>query len=168
MIRATIVIIGLALTTASYAADEKKGATFDAFRKKIELLTPKKKLQTTTAVGGVRGSKSDANELYWKGEMFGGAIDAEELAAFDEALTLAEAGNTAPAEKGLKAFMQKYPDSSLKADAEQALALLKTEAMPKTEAATKAEATPKVEAAPNVEAAPKADATKAEAAAPKP
>ena len=128
MIRATILILGLSLATSSIAADENKASAFDGFRKKIEQLTPKKKLQTTTAVGGVRGDlAADAGALYWKGEMAEQTIDAEELTAFEEALTLAEAGNKTPAEKSLNDFLKKYPDSQLKPDAEQALALLKTE-----------------------------------------
>lgn len=127
MMRATLVVVGLALAGAGYAADENKASAFDGFRKKIEQLTPKKKLATTTAVGGVRGALADADELYWKGETPEQVIDATELAAFEEALTLAEAGDKAQAEKGLNDFMRNYPQSQLKADAEQALALLKSE-----------------------------------------
>jgi TolA-binding protein len=76
-------------------------------------------------VGGVRGSLADAGELYWKGETSEQAIDAEELAAFDEALSYAEVGDMAVAEKGLAAFINNYPKSQLRADAEQALALVR-------------------------------------------
>lgn len=129
MTRAMIVmVLGLALSGLGQAAEENKASAFDGFRKKIELLTPKKKLQTTTAVGGVRGAQAHADELYWKGEQPEQTIDATELAAFAEALTFAEAGDKAQAEKGLKEFLRNYPQSQLKSDAEQALALLKEEA----------------------------------------
>jgi TolA-binding protein len=118
-----ILLLGLLLTSNALADEERKAdeGLLDTLRKKIEMLMPKKKLQTTTAVGGVRGSKADANDLYWKGEEAEEGIDADELAAFDEALSLAEAGEMAAAEKGLKAFVKSYPSSQLREDAEQAL-----------------------------------------------
>lgn len=118
-----ILLLGLLLTANILAEEEKKAeeGLLDALRKKIELLMPKKKLQTTTAVGGVRGSKADANELYWKGEKGEEGIDADELAAFDEALAKAEAGEMEAAEKELKTFIKSYPASQLREDAEQAL-----------------------------------------------
>jgi TolA-binding protein len=118
-----ILLLGLLLTSNALADEERKAeeGLLDTLRKKIEMLMPKKKLQTTTAVGGVRGSKADANDLYWKGEKAEEGIDADELAAFDEALSLAEAGEMAAAEKGLKAFVKAYPSSQLREDAEQAL-----------------------------------------------
>jgi TolA-binding protein len=132
-----ILMLGLLLTGNALAEEEKKEeeGLLDALRKKIELLMPKKKLQTTTAVGGVRGSKADANELYWKGEKGEEGIDADELAAFDEALALAEAGQMDAAEKELSAFIKSYPSSQLREDAEQALVYVKERAplpQPKT------------------------------------
>ncbi len=127
MKRLTIMMLGALLISGTAMADDaKSGGLFDGFRKKIELLTPKKKLQTTAAVGGVRGAQADAGELYWKGETTADtSIDAEELAAFEESLTLAEAGNKPQAQKGLTEFIRKYPQSQLRGDAEQMLALLK-------------------------------------------
>lgn len=125
-----ILMLGLLLTTNALAEEEKKAeeGLLDALRKKIELLMPKKKLQTTTAVGGVRGSKADANELYWKGEKGEEGIDADELAAFDEALARAEAGEMEEAEKELESFIKSYPSSQLREDAEQALVYVKERA----------------------------------------
>jgi hypothetical protein len=126
MKRVAIVVLGMTLGFgAAHAADDNSSGLFDSLRKKIEQLTPKKKLQTTNAVGGVRGAQADADELYWKGEKKEQSIDADELAAFEEALNQAEAGNKTGAEKMLKDFLKKYPQSQLKPDAEQALALLK-------------------------------------------
>jgi TolA-binding protein len=125
-----ILMLGLLLTANAPADEEKKAeeGLLDALRKKIELLMPKKKLQTTTAVGGVRGSKADANDLYWKGEKKDEGIDADELAAFDEALALAESGEMIKAEKLLVAFIKNYPGSQLREDAEQALVYVKERA----------------------------------------
>ncbi len=122
-----ILMCGL-LLTCNVVGEEVKRAEeglLDTLRKKIEMLMPKKKLQTTTAVGGVRGSKADANELYWKGEKGEEGIDADELAAFDEALALAEAGEMVAAEKELSSFIKSYPYSQLREDAEQALVYVK-------------------------------------------
>jgi TolA-binding protein len=122
-----VLLLGLLLAGNTLAEEEKKAeeGLLDALRKKIEILMPKKKLQTTTAVGGVRGSKADANDLYWKGEKGEEGIDADELAAFDEALSLAEAGEMNKAEKQLVAFIKNYPGSQLREDAEQALVYVK-------------------------------------------
>lgn len=120
-----LVIMGLLLGSNAHAADSKEIGLFESLRQKIELLTPKKKLTTTTSVGGVRGSLADAGELYWKGEKTEQAIDADELFAFDEALSQAEAGDLVSAENGLSQFLNNYPQSQLRGDAEQALALLK-------------------------------------------
>ena len=128
MKRISIMVAGVLLMSGTAIADDTKPAgLFDGFRKKIEVLTPKKKLQTTTAVGGVRGAQADAGELYWKGEAMDAGIDAEELAAFEESLTQAEAGNKTQARKGLNEFIRNYPQSQLRGDAEQMLSLPKEE-----------------------------------------
>ena len=88
------------------------------------MLTPKKKIQTTTAVGGVRGSQADADDVYWKDEAKAQPIDTEELTAFKKALSLADAGDTAGAQSAFTDFVKKHPDSRLREDAEQALAQL--------------------------------------------
>ena len=131
MKKATILLFALLLGFNALAAEDEKEETsglFESLRKKIELLTPKKKLTTTKAVGGVRGALADAGELYWKGEEAEPFIDADELAVFDGALSHAEAGDKAAAEQGLSEFLGAYPDSQLRSDAEQALAVVK--AMP--------------------------------------
>lgn len=126
MSRARFALLSILLCFGSaHAADSASGGLFDGFRKKVESLTPKKKLQTTTAVGGVRGSQADAGELYWKGEITEQGIDAKELASFEAALSHAENGENELAEKALRSFMKEYPQSQLNGDAEQALALLK-------------------------------------------
>ncbi len=127
MKKITLLLLGLLLTGNGLAEEAKQAeeGLLDSLRKKIEMLMPKKKLQTTTAVGGVRGSKADANDLYWKGEKGEEGIDADELAAFDDALSLAESGEMVEAEKQLTAFLKKYPASQLREDAEQALVYVK-------------------------------------------
>jgi len=124
---ALFVLLGVVLATPAYSADDTQGGSlWERLRKKIELLTPKKKISTTTAVGGVRGAQADAEAVYWKGEAKAQPIDAEELAAFKNASSLVDAGDMAGGQAAFADFVKKHPDSRLKEDAEQALAQLKS------------------------------------------
>lgn len=120
---AVLVLLGITLASPVQATDQEL-SLWERLRKKIELLTPKKKLTTTTAAGGVRGTLADAEDVYWKGEARPVAIDENELAAFSKAIALVDAGNTAEAKSAFAEFIKQHPDSSLRADAEAALALL--------------------------------------------
>lgn len=122
---ALFVLLGVVLSAPAYSADDNQdGSLWERLRKKIELLTPRKKISTTTAVGGVRGSLADADDVYWKGEANTQSIDADELAAFKKAIKLADTGDMAGAQAAFADFLSKHPDSSLRADAETALAQL--------------------------------------------
>ena len=122
---ALLVLLGVVLAAPAYGADEKQdGSLWERLRKKIELLTPKKKIQTTTAVGGVRGAQADADDVYWKGEANTQSIDADELAAFKKAISLVDAGDVAGAQAAFSDFLKKHPDSRLREDAEMAIAQL--------------------------------------------
>lgn len=136
-----VVLMALLLGGQALAEEEKQAeeSFFDSLRKKIEMLTPKKKLKTAKAVGGVRGAQADADVLYWKGEQDEQAIDADELASFDQAITLAAEGERDAAEAELNAFLEAYPDSRLREDAEQAIAMLESEAAPAVPAEDNAE-----------------------------
>lgn len=122
---ALFVLLGVILATPSYAAGvPTEPSLWDRLRKKIEAMTPKKKLSTTTAAGGVRGSLADADDVYWKGENKPESIDSDELGAFKKAITLVDAGKTADAQTAFSDFIKNHPDSNLRADAEAALAQL--------------------------------------------
>ncbi|GAB4127093.1 MAG: hypothetical protein Fur0040_09930 [Sideroxydans sp.] len=116
-----LTMVGMTASMPGLAADS---SWWDSLRKKIETMTPKKKLSTTTAAGGVRGSLADAEDVYWKGENGGHAVDADELAAFKQAMDMVGGGKQAEARDAFAAFIKQYPASSLKADAEAALAQL--------------------------------------------
>lgn len=92
-------------------------------RLRIEQITPQKKPTVTTAVGGVRGARSEAGkELYWKGEAVKPVVIGEqELARFDEALQKVEAGETEAARQLFEDFVVEFPASKLKTDALLAL-----------------------------------------------
>ncbi len=122
---ALFVLLGVVLATPAFSADERQeGSLWERLRKKIELLTPKKKISTTTAVGGVRGSRAETEDVYWKGEANTNPVDADELAAFKKAISLADTGDMAGARAAFADFQKKYPDSPLREDAQTALAAL--------------------------------------------
>lgn len=124
---AACVLLGVVVAAPSYAASvSSEPSLWERLRKKIELITPKKKLITTTAAGGVRGSLADADDVYWKGEQKVEAVDVEELDAFKKAMDLAGAGKNADAQAAFGAFVKRHPESSLRADADAALTLLRT------------------------------------------
>ena len=115
------------LFSQAFAAEENTSTLsfWDKLRKKIELLAPQKKVNASTAVGGVRGAQVSADDTYWKGEkMAKTPVDADELATFEKAMALAEAGDTKQAQTAFSEFIKKSPDSPLRKDADQALAQL--------------------------------------------
>lgn len=97
---------------------------WERLRLKIEQMTPQKKLGSTTAVGGVRGSAVEASDVYWKGEAKPQSIDPDELGAFQKAMALVEAEQKEQAQAAFTEFTKAYPNSLLKADADQAMARL--------------------------------------------
>jgi len=114
--------------SAAHAQSASQGDSWSGFweklRMKIEQMTPQKKLGTTTAVGGVRGSAVEASDVYWKGEARPQSVDAEELAAFQKAMGLVEGEQKEQAQAAFAEFTKAYPDSPLKADADQVMARL--------------------------------------------
>ena len=119
------VLLGIVLAAPIQAsAADQELSLWERLRKKIELLTPKKKLTTTTAAGGVRGSLADADDVYWKGEDGQAAINEDELTAFTKAIELVDTGKADDAKAAFAGFIKQYPDSALRSDAEAALAQL--------------------------------------------
>lgn len=114
-----LILIAVAVLIPVLAAAD---GYFDKMRKKMDGITPKKERSLTTAVGGVRGAKNAAVEnLYWKGEVKQLEVDAAEYAAFNEALSDAEQGDLTAAQEKFSAFLENYPESSLKGDVTVAL-----------------------------------------------
>lgn len=125
---AILMVLGIALGTQAVYAAEGSDSTlsfWEKLRKRIELLAPQKKVNATTAVGGVRGAQVSADDTYWKGEK-AKAIDPNELAAFEKAMTLAELGEMKQAQDAFTEFVKNSPDSPLRKDADMALAQLKS------------------------------------------
>lgn len=113
---------------ATTAADKGKADSWSGFwerlRMKVEQMTPQKKLGSTTAVGGVRGAAVEASDVYWKGEAKPQSIDADELTAFQKAMALVESDQKDQAQAAFVEFGKSYPNSPLKADADQVMARL--------------------------------------------
>jgi TolA-binding protein len=127
MKRISVLFLGMFLISPALYAAEKSGPGFwESLRMKIEQMTPQKKLGTTTAVGGVRGAPVENSDVYWKGEAKPIAIDSRELAAFQNAVSLVEAGKKAEAQAAFSAFAKNYPESPLRKDADQALTQLQS------------------------------------------
>ena len=127
MKKISVLLLGLALaSTTLYAAENSEPGFWERLRMKIEQLTPQKKLSTTTAVGGVRGAPVEEADVYWKGEAKPAAIDPDELTAFQNAMSLVDAGKKTEAQAAFAAFSNKYPESPLHKDAEQALSMLQS------------------------------------------
>ncbi len=121
-----LVIVSVGVSPAIYAADNNSGTltVWEKLRKKVETFTPQKKINATNAVGGVRGAQADASDIYWKGEATHEMIDADEMTAFKKAMNLGEAGEMHQAQAAFADFIRNYPDSPLRKDADQALAIL--------------------------------------------
>jgi len=75
---------------------------------------------------GLRGSKQEplSKQLYWKGKTGPEPVSPEEIKEFRTAVEKANAGKTDEAVPALNAFVEKYPKSPLKPDAEETLRVL--------------------------------------------
>lgn len=101
----------------------------EKLRMKVEQLTPQKQVNVSTAVGGVRGSAVAASDVYWKGEAKPQAIDAAELEAFQKGVALVESDQKVQARAVFAEFAKTYPESILKADAEEIMRHLAEQAV---------------------------------------
>lgn len=124
---ASLVLLGMTLgATTLYAAEAGNSSLsfWEKLRRRVEMMAPQKNVAATTAVGGVRGAQVTANDTYWKGEKAAQNIDSDELAEFQKAMTLAEAGDVKQAHAAFAEFVKNNPNSLLRKDADQALAQL--------------------------------------------
>jgi TolA-binding protein len=127
---AVLITICIALILSAYApamaADQATGF-WAKLKAKAQSVTPKKEAPTTTAVVGVRGADNEAEDtLYWKGKEKTIKVDAEELRKFNSALDTAMQGNRADASRLFSEFVAEYPESPLRADAQEALNKLRS------------------------------------------
>ncbi len=126
MKRAIILLIVMSLMAPSAAFAAEGGSFWSNLKNRIKGITPKKQSTVTTAVGGVRGTLSDeAEDVYWKGKEIN-EVDEVELQKFNDALNMAVQGDEANSLKAFEAFLEEYPESSLRGDALEAVAALKS------------------------------------------
>lgn len=117
------VMIILLLAASSYGGESKQGSFWSALSDKLEK-APRKRPLITTAVGGVRGTKNEAADLYWKGKQRA-ELEQEEAEAFRAALSSAASGDKEEALKGFEHFIVQYPNSLFREEAATAVAELK-------------------------------------------
>jgi TolA-binding protein len=79
-----------------------------------------------SSVVGLRGSKQEplSKQLYWKGKTGSAPVTPDEVKMFRTAIDQAQAGQKDQAVSLLKSFVDKYPKSGLKGDADDTLKLL--------------------------------------------
>lgn len=123
-----VLFVVLCLTaTAGMSGAKKKGSSglsawLTSIQKKISGIMPKKSLEMSTSVAGIRGSKEQArSKLYWKGKKGKESVTEAELTKFKAAVDLALKGDQAASAKELKDFMKLYPDSAMIPDAKKTL-----------------------------------------------
>jgi TolA-binding protein len=120
-----LLLMGLAFgSQVLYAGGQDDTSSFWAkLRSKLESLTPQNRVTATSATGGVRGAPMASEDMYWKGDASARTVDAVELEAFKKAVALIDLGDKKQAQTAFSEFIKKYPNSSLRKDADQALAL---------------------------------------------
>lgn len=124
-----LLLLGLALFSQALHAGEKNNSSlsfWDKLRSKIESMTPQNKLSVTTATGGVRGAHVASEDMYWKNDASAQTIGSDELEVFAKAMKLAGSDDKAQAQAAFSEFIKKYPESVLRKDADQALAMLQS------------------------------------------
>lgn len=122
-----VVLIGLTFGSPHlFAAEKSDTASFWAkLRIKLESLTPQTKITATHATAGIRGAPMSSEDLYWKDDVSAQTVEAEELETFKKAVALIDLADKSQAQIAFEEFIKKYPESSLRKDADQALALCK-------------------------------------------
>ena len=126
MKRMTVALFGLLLAVSTARAAEGD-AFWNSLASKLHKLAPTRKSTATTAVGGVRGTKGDGSEIYWKGKETGVEIGEDELERFNQAMESRNKGDKELALRQFDEFLRDFPKSTLRSDAQQAVELLKAD-----------------------------------------
>lgn len=130
MKKSAMVFCGLLLvaTMAHGGQTVNKDAFWEKLASSLEKLTPVRKSATTTAVGGVRGAKSDDSaDIYWKGKEKPVEMAEEELKKFSNAVDSRMKGDKEQALKQFEELLAAYPQSAFKVEGLQAVDRLKRE-----------------------------------------
>ena len=133
MKKLVILLAGLGLLTPkSWAEDAKPpvdlATTLEQLQLKLDHAGQRANQPVSggSNVVGLRGSKqeSGSKELYWKDKPGATPVTTDEVKSLRAAVDLARAGKNVEATADLKAFLDKYPKSALRSDAEDTLKLL--------------------------------------------
>ncbi len=122
-----LALLTLFVSSLSWGAEAPQAGFWDNLKAKIEKVTPRKKVNANTAVGGVRSARQQDDDLYWKGKEASLEADQDELEVFKQALQKAAAGQRDESVKLFEEFLGRYPYSQLKEDCLKALQQLKQE-----------------------------------------
>ena len=137
-----VLILGIILLISAPVFGEQNGGFWDKLQSKLDKVTPSKKISTTTAVGGVRGTKNDdASDIYWKGRDKALNMNDEELAKFTLALESRRKGENALALKQFEEFLELYPQSQFRVEGLQAVEMIRAD-ISAAKAPAKAESVP--------------------------
>src|SRR5688572_9329447 len=123
----TSFILAGSLTLASSAARAEEVAAkapastyLETLQTKLDHVARRANQPTSSgsSVAGLRGSKQEpvSKQLYWKGKVAETPVSIEEVKMFRSAVEVARAGKRDEAITSLKEFIEKYPQSGLKAD----------------------------------------------------
>ncbi len=119
-----------ATVTSQAKPDAKKKTSLQVWLNKMKkkIAGAETKHNKLVAVASVRGDDSaDVPPLYWKGKASEGPVALPELKEFEDAVNLALNGDKAGSTAKLQTFVSTYPDSPLKADAQETLNALAAE-----------------------------------------
>lgn len=123
-----VMILGLLLLVSAPAFGGQQDGFWARLQKKLDMLSPSKKISTTTAVGGVRGAKNDDSaDIYWKGRDKTLDMSDEELAKFTSALENRRKGENELALKEFEEFLELYPQSQFRVEGLQAAEMIRVD-----------------------------------------
>jgi TolA-binding protein len=120
------------LLAASVRAEDKATQDLPSYLEQLQVKldhTAQRANQPTSegsSVIGLRGSKQEpiSKQLYWKGKAGPTPVTPEEVKMLRTAIEEAQAGQKDQAQEMLKSFIEKYPKSALKEDAQDTLNFL--------------------------------------------
>ena len=122
----TIIILMLCAVIAFGAEKKNDDVLLSTLQGKVQKLTSRKKNVSTATVAGVKGTKNDRTDIYWKGKEKKVEINEEELQKFKLAMECLTGGEKIIALKHFDAFLKEFPNSPLYAEGMQAVQLLKS------------------------------------------
>lgn len=121
------VILFASIATVVLAAEDKKNDALNSLSGKVQKLTTTRKNMPSSAVAGVKGTKNDRIDIYWKGKEKTVEVSDDELQKLNAAMELQRNGDKIKALKQYEAFIKEFPGSALHAEVTQTVQSLKKE-----------------------------------------